>query len=94
MEKRNYKMPKPARPGQPTMLSFGRDLPNLCSLAGLLCAVLGIYFAIRSSFHLAIIGVLWAVLFDWADGIIPAKLLVERITIEPMAHSLIRSSTS
>ena len=56
------------------MLAFARDLPNLCSLAGLLCAVLGIYFAIRGSFHLAIIGVLWAVLFDWADGIIARKI--------------------
>jgi len=67
-------MLKTVRSGQPTMLSFGRDLPNICSLAGLLCAVLGIYFAIRSSFHLAIIGVLWAVLFDWADGIIARKI--------------------
>lgn len=56
------------------MLAFARDLPNLCSLAGLLCAVLGIYFAIRGSFHLAMIGVLWAVLFDWADGIIARKI--------------------
>ena len=56
------------------MLAFARDLPNLCSLVGLLCAVLGIYFAIRGSFHLALIGVLWAVLFDWADGIIARKI--------------------
>ena len=65
---------KPQPPPQPTMLFFARDLPNICSLAGLLCAVLGIYYAILSNFHVAIIGVLWAVLFDWADGIIARQM--------------------
>ena len=65
---------EPEQPHQPTMLSFSRDLPNICSLAGLLCAVLGIYFAILGNFPLAIIGVLWAVLFDWADGIVARKI--------------------
>jgi phosphatidylserine synthase len=64
---------KPQQPNPPTMLSFTRDLPNICSLAGLLCAVLGIYYAILGNFPAAIIGVLWAVLFDWADGIIARK---------------------
>ena len=58
----------------PTMLYFARDLPNICSLAGLLCAVLGIYSAILGLFPLAMIGVLWAVLFDWADGIIARQI--------------------
>ena len=66
--------PKPQQPHQPTMLSFARDLPNICSLAGLLCAVLGIYYAILGNFPVAIIGVLWAVLFDWADGIIARQI--------------------
>jgi archaetidylserine synthase len=66
--------PKPRQPHQPTMLSFARDLPNICSLAGLLCAVLGIYYAILGKFPVAIIGVLWAVVFDWADGIIARKI--------------------
>jgi len=66
--------PKPQLPHQPTMLSFARDLPNICSLAGLLCAVLGIYYAILGNFPVAIIGVLWAVLFDWADGIIARQM--------------------
>jgi archaetidylserine synthase len=52
------------------MLSFARDLPNMCSFAGLLCAVLGIYYAILGRFPVAIIAILWAVVFDWADGII------------------------
>ena len=58
----------------PSMLYFTRDLPNICSLAGLLCAVLGIYYAILGIFPLAIIGVLWAVLFDWGDGIIARQI--------------------
>lgn len=56
------------------MLSFVKDLPNICSLAGLLCAVLGIYFAIGGNFPLAIIGLLWAILFDWSDGIIARRI--------------------
>jgi archaetidylserine synthase len=66
--------PESKKSHQPTMLSFARDLPNICSLAGLLCAVLGIWFAILGNFPLAIIGVLWAVLFDWADGIVARKM--------------------
>ena len=62
------------QPHQPTMLSFVKDLPNICSLAGLLCAVLGIYFSIVGNFQIAIIGILWAVLFDWADGIIARQI--------------------
>ena len=62
------------KPHAPTMLYFARNLPNICSLAGLLCAVLGIYYAILGIFPLAIIGVLWAVLFDWADGIIARQI--------------------
>lgn len=56
------------------MLSFAGDLPNICSLAGLLCAVLGVYFAILKNFPVAIIGMIWAVLFDWGDGIIARKM--------------------
>ena len=59
---------------QPSMLTFAKDLPNICSLIGLLSTVLGIYFAINGNFQAAIIGVLWAVLFDWYDGIIARKL--------------------
>lgn len=59
---------------QPGMLTFAKDLPNICSLFGLLSAVFGIYFAIKGNFPASIIGVLWAVLFDWYDGIIARKL--------------------
>lgn len=56
------------------MLAFAKDLPNICSLAGLLCALLGIYFAILQNFPAAVIGMIWAVLFDWGDGIIARKM--------------------
>lgn len=59
---------------QPSIFTFVKDLPNVCSLVGLLCAVIGIYFAIEGNFPAAIICILWAVLFDWYDGIIARKL--------------------
>lgn len=59
---------------QISMLGFAKDLPNICSLIGLLCAVFGIYFAIEGHFLAAVIGVLWAVMFDWYDGIIARKM--------------------
>ncbi len=52
------------------MLTFARELPNICSLAGLFCALLSIYYAILGNFPAAIIGMIWAVFFDWGDGII------------------------
>ena len=59
---------------QTGVFALTKDLPNLCSLLGLLSAVLGIYFAIAGDFSIAMIGILWAVLFDWYDGIIARKL--------------------
>ena len=56
------------------ILTFAKDLPNICSLLGLMSAVVGIYFAIQGNFQAALIGVLWAVLFDWYDGIIARKM--------------------
>lgn len=58
----------------PSILSFAKDLPNICSLVGLLCAVLAIYFAILGNFPAAMIGLIWAVFFDWTDGIIARHL--------------------
>ncbi len=54
----------------PTILSFVSDLPNLCSLAGLLASILAIYFAILGIFPAAMIGLVWALFFDWSDGAI------------------------
>jgi phosphatidylserine synthase len=52
------------------MLAFARDPPNVCSLAGLLAALLGLYFAIRGVYPAAMMALLWAVVFDWSDGLI------------------------
>jgi len=59
---------------QVSMLGFAKDLPNICSLLGLLSALFGIYFAILGNFSASIIGVLWAVLFGWYDGIIARNM--------------------
>lgn len=59
---------------QISVYSFIKDLPNICSLLGLLSAVIGIYFSIQGNFSAAIIGILWAVLFDWFDGIIARNM--------------------
>ncbi len=58
----------------PSILSFAKELPNICSLAGLLCAFLAIYYAILGIFPAAMIGLIWAVFFDWTDGIIARHL--------------------
>jgi phosphatidylserine synthase len=65
-----------AKPSQemPTILSFVKDIPNICSLAELFCAVLAIYFAILKNFPATMIGLAWAVFFDWSDGIIARKM--------------------
>ncbi len=66
--------PNCERPHRPSILSFVWDLPNLCSLLGLFCALLGIYYAIRGAFPAAMIGMLWAVFFDWCDGLIARRI--------------------
>ncbi|MDB4122458.1 CDP-alcohol phosphatidyltransferase family protein [Octadecabacter sp.] len=60
----------PTRP----ILSYIKDLPNLCSLAGLGCTLLAIYFLITGVYAAAMIGMIWAVGFDWADGLIARKM--------------------
>jgi len=59
---------------QPTIISFIKDLPNLFSLAGLACAILAIYFSIIGIYYAAMIGMIWAVGFDWADGLVARKM--------------------
>jgi CDP-diacylglycerol--serine O-phosphatidyltransferase len=68
-------MSVPRQPAAPRpMLWFARDLPNLCSLAGLLSAVLGVYFTIRGVYPAAMIALLWAVVLDWSDGRIARRM--------------------
>ena len=59
---------------QPTILSYVKDLPNLCSLAGLACTILAIYFSILGIYYATMIGMIWAVAFDWADGLIARRM--------------------
>lgn len=59
---------------QKTILSYAGDLPNICSLVGLLCAVMAIYYAVLENFPAAMIGMIWAVFFDWSDGIIARRM--------------------
>jgi len=59
---------------QPSILAYVKDLPNLCSLAGLACTLLAIYFSILGIYSAAMIGMVWAVAFDWADGLIARRL--------------------
>ncbi|MFT7221437.1 MAG: phosphatidylserine synthase [Candidatus Azotimanducaceae bacterium] len=66
--------PKEIKSMPPTILSYLRDVPNLCSLAGLACTVLAIYFSVLGIYHAAMIGMIWAVAFDWADGLIARRI--------------------
>ena len=59
---------------QPTILSYVKDIPNLCSLAGLACTILAIYSSILGVYYVAMIGMIWAVAFDWADGLIARRM--------------------
>jgi CDP-diacylglycerol--serine O-phosphatidyltransferase len=59
---------------QPTILSFAKDLPNICSLAGLACTILSIYFSLIGVYEAAMIGMIWAVAFDWGDGMIARRM--------------------
>ena len=60
----------PTRP----ILSYMRDIPNICSMAGLGCTLLAIYFLITGVYAAAMIGMIWAVAFDWADGLVARRM--------------------
>ena len=57
-----------------SILSYVWDLPNICSLAGLGCTLLAIYFIILGIYSAAMIGMIWAVAFDWADGLVARRM--------------------
>ena len=59
---------------QPAIISYVKDLPNACSLAGLACTILAIYFSILGVYYAAMIGMIWAVAFDWADGLVARRM--------------------
>jgi len=60
----------PTRP----ILSYMGDIPNICSMAGLGCTLLAIYFLITGVYAAAMIGMIWAVAFDWADGLVARRM--------------------
>ena len=68
---KNLKAPKTV---QKPILAYVKDLPNLCSLAGLGCTLIAIYFLLIETFALAMIGMIWAVAFDWLDGLVARKI--------------------
>jgi CDP-diacylglycerol--serine O-phosphatidyltransferase len=57
-----------------SILSYTADIPNICSLSGLICTLLAIYYIILGNYCAAMIGMIWAVSFDWADGLIARRL--------------------
>jgi phosphatidylserine synthase len=56
------------------ILSYVWDFPNICSLAGLGCTLLAIYFIVLGVYPAAMIGMIWAVAFDWADGLVARRM--------------------
>jgi CDP-diacylglycerol--serine O-phosphatidyltransferase len=64
----------PQESQQPTILSYVKDVPNLLSLAGLACTLLAIYHSILGVYYITMIAMVWAVAFDWADGLVARKL--------------------
>ena len=57
-----------------SIISYVWDLPNICSLAGLGSTLFAIYFIILENYSAAMIGMIWAVAFDWADGIVARRM--------------------
>lgn len=57
-----------------TIISYVWDLPNILSLSGLACTVVAIYFIILGAYPAAMIGMIWAVAFDWADGLVARRM--------------------
>ncbi len=58
----------------PSILSIAFDLPNVCSLVGLFSALLALFFALTGNYPAAMVGLIWAVFFDWNDGKIARKM--------------------
>ncbi len=57
-----------------SIISYVNDLPNISSLSGLACTLLAIFFSISGLYEAAMIGMIWAVAFDWADGLIARRM--------------------
>lgn len=64
----------PMQSDRASIIAFAVDIPNIVTLTGLCCGVLGIYWAIQGNFPAAVIAMLWAVLFDWYDGPVARRI--------------------
>jgi len=56
------------------IISYFMDIPNICSLSGLCCTIIAIFYIVLGFYSAAMIGMIWAVAFDWADGIIARRM--------------------
>jgi CDP-diacylglycerol--serine O-phosphatidyltransferase len=56
------------------IISYIWDFPNILSLSGLLCTIIAIYFILQGFYSAAMIGMIWAVAFDWADGLVARRI--------------------
>lgn len=59
---------------QRIIISYIWDIPNVFSLSGLLCTLIAIYFILLENYSAAMIGMIWAVAFDWADGLVARRM--------------------
>ena len=59
---------------QKNIISYVFDIPNILSLLGLACTLSAIYFIILGVYPAAMIGMIWAVAFDWADGLVARRM--------------------
>jgi phosphatidylserine synthase len=59
---------------RPSILSFTRDAANVCTLAGLVCGVAGIFFGARGHVSPAMAAMLAAFFFDAIDGVVARRL--------------------
>jgi phosphatidylserine synthase len=65
---------EPQKKQPKSIIYYFWDIPNICSLAGLGCTLIAIYFIILGVYSAAMIGMIWAVAFDWADGLIARRM--------------------
>ena len=56
------------------IISYFWDFPNILSLSGLFCTIIAIYFILQGVYSAAMIGMIWAVAFDWADGLVARRM--------------------
>lgn len=66
--------PEPCDAQPKPILFYFLDIPNICSIAGLACTILSIYYILSGLYFAAMIGMIWSVAFDWADGLIARRM--------------------